>query len=105
MAATDGDSRNVINSALANVWNDGDVRLEVHNTDITVSSNSGSTTVSWNESFADGEVYVFVTGDESGDFSSSSSGSSQATINADNTATASGTVNANVLAVGVDNSA
>lgn len=99
MAATDGDSQEVVDSGNA-IPNLGEVRVEVHAVDISVSSNSGSTSLDWDEDFGGGEVYVQVSGDEAGDFFASSAGSSQATVEAASTATADGTVTAFVLAVG-----
>lgn len=47
----------------------------------TDANGDGSTTVSWDEDFNDGDVAVQVTGTEAGDWHASTSGASQATIN------------------------
>lgn len=101
MAATDGDSRELVASSLG-LPNIGDMRAEVHAVDISVSSNAGTATVTYDTEFADSEVYALVSGDEGGDFHVDSAGSSQATIGVVNAETASGTVTAYVLVIGRD---
>lgn len=105
MAATDGDSANVVDSALGNIWNASDSRVELHAADIsTGTGGAGSTTVNWNESFADSEVYAFATAQSDATAFVSSAGSSQATVEVSG-GPASTTVTVNVLAAGTDPSA
>lgn len=106
MAATDGDSRQLLASSLG-LPNVGDVRAEVHTADVSTDSNGdGTATVSWDTEFGDGEVYVILTAqsDEGASFALSvtSSGSSQCTITVSGASTVNGTVTVNVLAIGRD---
>lgn len=103
MAASDGDSVEAIASALA-LPNLGDQRVEAHAVDVsTDASGNGSSTVSWSESFADGTVFAFVTlQTANGDVAVTSAGSSQCTVQVSGHSTTSGTVTANVLAIGTD---
>lgn len=82
MAATNGDSRNTVDTSQGEPWNGGNVREEVHAVDVgTGSGGSGSATVSWNEAFASGEVYPTGNPDADARVHFSSAGASQATVN------------------------
>lgn len=106
MASTDGDTRNVIHSALSAIWNDGDVRVEAHTVDVTTdSAGAGTANVSYNEDFADGEVYAFTTPQSSGvTTAATSAGATQATVDVTGGA-ATGTETVNLLVIGPDRSA
>jgi hypothetical protein len=106
MASTDGDSRNVIHTALAQLWNDGDVRLEAHTADVSLDgSGAGTATVSHNESFGTDEVYALATGTGSGEVVAvTAAGASQSTVDVTSGAS-DGTATVNVLVVGPDASA
>lgn len=107
MASSDGDSADVIDSALGAIWNTADARLEVHTVDVsTGTSGDGSSTVTYDTSFADGTVFAFATlQDANGDVAVTSAGSSQATVQVSGHSTTSGTVTANLLVVGTDRAA
>ncbi|AGM11205.1 hypothetical protein M197_gp40 [Haloarcula hispanica tailed virus 2] len=106
MASTDGDTRNVVHSALSAIWNDGDVRVEVHTVDVsTGTGGAGTANVSHNEEFADGEVYAFATPQSSGvTVAVTSAGATQSTVDVTGGA-ASGTETVNLLVIGPDASA
>lgn len=105
MAATNGDSVNLVDTALGAIWNGGDSRVEVHSVDVsTGSGGSGSAAVNYNEAFEDSVVFAFVTGQADGRWYASAAGSSQATVNVDGGA-ANSTLTANLLVIGKDPSA
>ena len=106
MASTDGDSRRVINSSLANVWNEDDVRMEVHTVDVALdSSGAGTATVSHDEEFGGSEVYALATGTATGEnVTVTSAGATQSTVDVDGGA-ADGTATVNLLVIGPDASA
>lgn len=81
MAATNGDSRSLVDRAAAQVWNADDSREEVHAVDVaTGSGGAGSSTVTWETEFDSGEVYVTGTPDSDARVFISSAGASQATV-------------------------
>lgn len=101
MAAGDGDSRNVVDTSHAQPWNRDDVRVESHAVAVsTDGSGDGSATVTWNERFDSGEVYVQVTAGSDGDCYVPSSGETQATVSIAGSSTTGGSVTVFVLAVG-----
>lgn len=82
MAATDGDTADLVETALSAIWNADDQRVEVHATDVsTGTGGSGSSTITWNEAFLDGTVFAVGSPDSDARVHYSSLGSSQGTVN------------------------
>jgi hypothetical protein len=81
----------------------GDFRWERHEVDVdTGTGGGGSTTLNYDEEFADGStVTAHVTATDTGDYFASAAGGTQATIEASG-APASSTLTCNVLVIGAE---